>query len=174
MAALRLTLGLAAGALATLCVVEALTPAPPISRAAALEAHVTAAPAPAGGDGSRSDDSAVIATIAARPLFRPDRRPVAVVAQNDAALPRLSGILIGPSLRIAIFTPGEGPTRLVRQGGSIGVYRVATISAHAVTLTAPGVRLVLTPRFAGAAPDAPADAPSPQRFAPLIQTPGRH
>ncbi|MDD2876656.1 MAG: hypothetical protein PHT60_07560 [Acidiphilium sp.] len=166
---LRPGLAVLAAGLALVATAEVLAPAaprPPIAPLTLPQEGVAARPV---------DDTGLISTTTARPLFRPDRRSVAVAVQSDAALPRLSGILIGTALRIAIFTPDSGPARLVRQGSSIGVYRVAAISANAVTLTAPGVRLVLTPRFAGSADAAStADTPLRPRFAPTIQTPGRH
>jgi general secretion pathway protein N len=167
----RTALIVLAAALASVCIAEisAQPPAPP-HRPIALLPPV-ASPPPGG------DATGAITTILARPLFRPDRRPVAVAARGDRTLPRLSGILIGPSLRLAMFTPAAGPTRLVKQGDRIGAYRVSTIAATAVTLTAPGVRLVLTPHFAGTPdappPSAPPDPPLRPHGLPQIQTPGR-
>ena len=90
-----------------------------------------------------------VAAITARPLFRPDRRPAAAVqAHHNTRLPRLSGILIGAGLRLAIFTDDSGKTRMARQGDMVHAYRISRISAGHVTLTASGVRMVLTPRFA--------------------------
>ncbi len=167
----RAALIVLAAALTSVCIAEisAQPPPPPHRPIALLPPH----PAPPPG----GDATGAITTILARPLFRPDRRPVAVAARGDSTLPRLSGILIGPSLRLAILTPAAGPPRLVKQGGRIGAYRVSTIAATAVTLTAPGVRLVLTPHFAGT-PDAPPpsaqpDPPLRPHGLPLIQTPGR-
>jgi hypothetical protein len=115
-----------------------------------------------------------ITAITARPLFRPDRRPVvAVQAGNNTSLPRLSGILIGAGLRLAIFADNSGKTRLTRQGDVVGGYRVSRIMPDHVTLTSVGAslgtRVVLTPRFAKTAGITSLSARPPALHPPVPQ-----
>jgi hypothetical protein len=69
-----------------------------------------------------------LAASLARPLFAPDRRPIAAQARatSDAvALPRLSGIMITPTGSRAIFGGvGGGKPVVVAEGGSVGGYVV--------------------------------------------------
>ena len=98
-----------------------------------------------------------VATALARPLFSPDRRPprqavAAVAAPALVDLPRLSGILVTPSGRSAIFAPsGGGKPVVVTQGTTLGTYVVRSIEPEQVTLMGPNGRLVLHPAFVGAA-----------------------
>ncbi|MGC9269971.1 hypothetical protein [Acidiphilium sp.] len=165
---LRIALASLATGLACLALATLLAPqtAPIVMMPAAIPpATITAPPV---------DTTRLIAIIAARPLFRPDRRPVAAVIQGDADLPRLSGILFGPQVAVAIFTPGSGATRLVTKGERIGAYRLSAITADTVTLTGPGVTLRLTPRFAGSNAAPPPASQTPALQTPLFQMPGRH
>jgi hypothetical protein len=73
-------------------------------------------------------------------LFNADRRPFdqAAPSGGDAALPRLSGIVMTPEGRSAIFTPaGGGKLIVVEEGGRIGGYVVQTISFGEVELVGP-------------------------------------
>jgi hypothetical protein len=109
------------------------------------------------------------ATLLARPLFASDRRPVPEAARpvaHETALPRLSGIVLSPSLHLAIFE-GDHATRaiVVADGGVINGWTVATIAAGAVTLAREGGQSVtLRPRFAGgtAAANLPPSSPTSQ------------
>lgn len=165
---LRIALASLATGLACVAVSAGLAPqAPP-----AVMKPTTVPPAPV--TAPPVDTTRLIAIIAARPLFRPNRRPVAAVIEGDAGLPRLSGILFGPRVAVAIFTPEAGATRLIIKGERIGAYRVRAITADTVTLIGPGVTLRLTPRFAGteAAPQPPSGTPPVQTQ--LFRIPGRH
>ena len=109
-------------------------------------------------------------TLLLRPLFSPDRRPPPVALSaggKEAEMPRLSGVLIGPSWRRAIFAGGV----VVAEGGALGRYTVRTIEDGRVTVLGPdGVR-ILQPVFAAdttrppaehpAAPSVPAAPPTP-------------
>jgi hypothetical protein len=131
---------------------ESETPA-----ASAQQAPATPA-APASPDTGRSEVWS--ATLLARPLFAPDRRPVAeapspAVVAHDTPLPRLSGIVLSPNLRFAIFE-GDHATRaiVVADGGTIAGWTVAAIAPNAVTLSRDGSQPVtLRPRFVGAKPE---------------------
>jgi hypothetical protein len=94
------------------------------------------------------------AILLTRPLFAPNRRPAPEAASpvaHETALPRLSGIVLSPSLRLAIFE-GDHATRaiVVADGGVINGWTVTTIIADAVTLARDGNQSVtLRPRFVG-------------------------
>ena len=91
------------------------------------------------------------AAILARPLFNPDRRPSAqaLAGSGEAAgLPRLSGIMITPTGRHAIFasTTGGKPD-VVAEGGSVGGYLVEAISPGEVMLAGSDGKHSLHPTF---------------------------
>ncbi|MCB8883162.1 hypothetical protein ACELLULO517_23135 [Acidisoma cellulosilytica] len=86
----------------------------------------------------------------ARPLFEPDRRPPAAAAgvvSND--MPRLTGIIITPTARSAIFVAAAGGRAIVvMQGARINDFVVRSIDEDKVTLvTSTGIRIV-RPSFA--------------------------
>ncbi len=99
-----------------------------------------------------------VASILARPLFSPDRRPPAdgsVVAGAElASLPRLSGVLVGPFGRSAIFAPDGGKPLIVVEGGRVAAWTVQAIRANAVEVVGPDGKRMLQPSF-GNMPVAP-------------------
>lgn len=113
--------------------------------------------------------------ILARPLFRPDRRPLAPDAATAAPLPRLSAIVITAAGATAIFSGDDGKSIAVPPGGMIAGYRVATITAGAVQILGPAGGQTLHPQFApsGQAPDgAPGAVPgggAPLPFVPAYR-----
>jgi hypothetical protein len=128
-------------------------------------------PTPPAPDRSREWAS----TALERPLFAADRRPLA--EQRPAAAggrepPRLTGVLVGPAGRTAIFAgaaEGAKPV-VVREGDSLGTFEVKTILAGQVTLVGPEGERVLRPSFdprgGGAAPippNGPGPGPAPAR-----------
>lgn len=83
-----------------------------------------------------------VATALARPLFSRDRKPTPVAAKSGgpafASLPRLSGVVIGPSGKTAIFAGGENSKPIaVDEGKTLGPYTVQAITPNAVTVTGP-------------------------------------
>lgn len=86
-------------------------------------------------------------TALARPLFRADRRPpntdVRAAALDDP--PRLTGIIIGPAGRRAIFEDPGGRARIAAEGDSLGRFKVAAITPGQVSLTASEGERVLRP-----------------------------
>ena len=145
---LPLLLGLLAVGLAALIMREledapgAISPAPPPVRPSAAPA-VAAAPPEHGRDW--------LAQSLARPLFNPDRRPAPVAAASADggpadALPRLTGILVTPSGRRAIFA-GEDRPRVLQEGGVIGPYTVRSISNGTIELSGPDGPRLLQPSF---------------------------
>lgn len=107
--------------------------------------------------------------ILARPLFSRDRRPTPLVAKAGdgalAALPRLTGVMVGPFGRSAIFASDTGKPLVILEGSSLGPYTVQAIEPGRVTVAGPdGVRQLqpsfdATPRRAVAA--APLQMPQP-------------
>ena len=96
-------------------------------------------------------------TILARPIFNPDRRPVALAdsSGSDAAepTPHLTGIIIVGGVSRAVFsTPGAKPV-LVGPGGAVGGYQLKEIKARSVSLLGPdGGITTLTLQILAAAP----------------------
>lgn len=92
-----------------------------------------------------------LASILARPLFSPDRRPPAggsvVAGAGLAGLPRLSGVMVGPFGRSAIFAPDGGKPLIVAEGGRIAAWTVQTIRANTVEVVGPDGRRTLEPTY---------------------------
>ncbi len=92
-------------------------------------------------------------TVLNRPLFSPDRRmaePAAAAAaatSPTAELPRLAGVIVGPSGRHAIFADTSGHPQVATEGSSIGRYTVQTIQPGQVTVTSSEGERVLRPSF---------------------------
>jgi hypothetical protein len=105
------------------------------------------APTETASDQARRWETAILA----RPLFNPDRRPIAqaMAGSGEAAgLPRLSGIMITPVGRHAIFTSmSGGKPVVVTEGGSVGGYLVEAISPGNVVLAGSDGRHNLRPTF---------------------------
>lgn len=103
------------------------------------------------------------AMLLARPLFSPSRRPAGDGGSAMAGLPRLTGVLVSDSGRVAVFA-GEGSGRgaAVREGGTLGAFTVRGIAPGEVTVEGPdGVR-TLRPGFGSVAavpPPQPAAGP---------------
>jgi general secretion pathway protein N len=92
-----------------------------------------------------------VAASLARPLFAPDRRPVAGVLSADPGMPRLAGIIASPDGAVAIFQPaGTVKPVVARSGERIGGWEVTAIAADAVNLRKENNVVVLSPRFDGA------------------------
>lgn len=89
-----------------------------------------------------------VATILARPLFDPARRPPATESGPAiAGLPRLAGVLVGPFGRSAIFAADDGKPLVVEEGGHVRAWTVRRISADAVEITGPAGPRLLRPAF---------------------------
>ena len=113
------------------------------------------------------------ATILARPLFSPGRRPPTAAAAPSAAapqLPRVAGIMVTPAGRRAIFAEKGTKPLVLGEGGEVSGFTVQSIQAGQVTVRGPeGVR-VLSPTFD---PDAPAPAsPAAALPPPGLSIPG--
>ncbi len=95
-----------------------------------------------------------VATVLARPLFSPDRRPAVATATAGAGLsglPRLTGIMVGPFGRSAIFAADSHKPIIVQEGARIAAYTVKTIDAAEVRVVGPDGMRVLHPAFEPAA-----------------------
>jgi hypothetical protein len=105
--------------------------------------------------------------ILARPLFSPDRHPVEVGVRG---LPRLAGIIVAGSQRVAIFAaPSNGHPIVAPAGAHIGAYEVRTITDSGVTVVGPEGTTTIRPAFDPARPAAPEPRPGnlqPARIAP--------
>lgn len=110
--------------------------------------------------------------IVARPLFSPDRRPVTANTHSVAGLPRLTGIVVAGSRRLAIFAAGTNGRPIVVEAGShVGVYSVRDIADGAVTVVGPEGTSVIRPIF-DAAPAAPGAKPA-LAIRPELSRPGQ-
>ena len=135
-----------------------------------LEWHKLAPPLP---KRRALDDSNVILR---RPLFSVHRRPAAEAARiagpGSSAPPRLSGIVITPAIRRAIFD-GDGKVLAGNVGDHIGPYTILAIYPRRVTLTGPTGVLSVSLSFSGNPQATPApirpsilDRLNGQRFRP--------
>jgi general secretion pathway protein N len=136
-----------------------------IESPAASTQPAPAAPAPSATP-TASRGEAWSATLLARPLFAPGRRPVPVAASpvpHETALPRLSGIVLSPGVRLAIFEVDHATRAIVvADGAPIDGWTVATIEADSVTLARDGSQsITLRPRFAGGTAAANLPPPPP-------------
>jgi hypothetical protein len=114
------------------------------------------------------------ALILARPLFRADRRPLAVLTTGagDETPPRLSAIVITATGSSAIFINADGSASVLAAGGHDGAFEVRAITPDSVRLDGPAGGLTLHPQFAAGAaaasatgaPGATAAAPARNRF----------
>lgn len=103
--------------------------------------------------------AASVDMILARPLFTLDRRPAAPI-QAAALLPRLAGLVLAPSLHLALLQVSDDSDRrplLVDQGSSISGWQVIRIDTAGVLLRHGGQSVALTLRQA----DARAVPPTP-------------
>jgi hypothetical protein len=113
-----------------------------------------------------------VATVLGRPLFSRDRRPTPMVAKAGgeapmSSLPRLTGVMVGPFGRNAIFAgPDGGKPITLAEGATLGVYTVQSIAPGRVTVSGPdGVR-ELEPSYDAVARRAVA-AETPQQQLPV-------
>ncbi|MFC7739135.1 hypothetical protein ACFQX4_25935 [Roseomonas sp. GCM10028921] len=134
-----------------------------LPQAAPRRAPPATSPVQAAGVPGRAAEWA--ATVLARPLFSPDRRPPApsgAVSAAGAVLPRLAGTLVTPEGRSAIFAGGPTPL-VVQEGGLVGDFTVMRIEPGQVTLTGPEGAQTVIPRFDLNRPAAPAAARLPSQ-----------
>ena len=126
------------------------------------------------------------ATILARPLFSNTRRPAPrggdnATADSGLADTRLTGIVVVPGHRIAIFAPLGAKALVVSEGETVSGWRVERINPREVSLSGPSGTKTLQPKFdpnltpppsptVGAGNPAPAPVPAAARpgFPPML------
>ena len=148
--------------------------------------HAPRAQARAASEDPEDHTDQWVATALARPLFSRDRRPSPVAAASGggpakSGLPRLTGVVIGPFGRTAIFAGPDGAKPVsVTEGKTLGAYTVRAIAPGRVTVTGPeGERVVMLAADAATrstlAPEAPPPPPAtgvPPGALPSGLTPG--
>lgn len=108
----------------------------------------------------------MVETVLARPLFSPSRRPPAFAVEN-AAMPRLSGIVLSPAGRVAIFQRASGTrTIVVAPGGTIDGWTVKDIATDAISLARASESVTMQPKFEAGPAAVAATAPAPPKQAP--------
>ena len=117
-----------------------------------------------------------VATILARPLFSPDRRPPASIAgdpsSGGAEPPRLAGILVQRAERRAIFAGvEEGRPLVLREGDRLGPFTVQEITPAQVTVLGPAGPRVLRPSFDGSTAAARPAGPATGTEMPFVRLP---
>ena len=92
----------------------------------------------------------LLATVLARPLFNPSRRPSdkADTGTGAAGLgdSRLTGIVTEPKRRIAIFVVTGGKPLIVGEGENVNGWRIDSITPQEVSLSGPDGTKTLTPK----------------------------
>jgi hypothetical protein len=139
---------------------DAATPAGP-SQTAGTGADKSSA------HGFDADALADIATsVTQRPLFSPTRRPSATADQSAGPataaqeLPRLTGVIIGPSGGWAIFADANGKSHAAAAGDVIGAFKVRAIGPGVVTLSGSEGDRVLRPTFVSSPAAASSEIPA--------------
>lgn len=124
-------------------------------------------------DADEVDYDELAETVLARPLFTIGRRPVKIAETSGhsagTGMPRLSGIMITPTGRLAIFMPDGGKPQEVAVGATVGQHVVREIDADGVLLegVARKLRPTLDRQRAGGLPTNPINPGfQPQPFQP--------
>ncbi len=110
------------------------------------------------------------ADILARPLIYPGRRApspavAAAVQAPPEPVPRLTGVIIGPAGRSALFVSAQGARSVVvQEGGHVGPYVIRAIRSNEVVLEGPDGTRSLHPAYDGA-PQPSGPVPMPPKRA---------
>lgn len=108
----------------------------------------------------------LVETVLARPLFSPNRRPPAT-ASGNSGMPRLSGIVLSPAGRTAIFQPASGKRAIVvGKGETVDGWIVQDIATDAVTLARANEAMTLRPKFDAGQTAVAASTPAPPKETP--------
>jgi hypothetical protein len=137
--------------------------------------HVAKAQPRVASEDPEDHTDAWLATALARPLFSRTRKPTPPEAKPGSApalsaLPRLTGVIVGPFGRTAIFAGADGAKPVaVAEGKELGPYTVEAIEPGGVRVSGPqGEQLVLLTADANARSALAADVPRPP---PAVQQP---
>lgn len=94
-----------------------------------------------------------ITKVLARPLFSSSRRPADVaspIANLPKSMPRLTGVVVSPAGRFALFANADGDRPLVlSEGDHFGAAVIEAIAAGEVTVRGPDGAFVLRSTFNG-------------------------
>jgi hypothetical protein len=172
-----LALGLLAALLVGVIVIELVSgPSADADSGAAVAVAPVPQPKPRAAAADTTDHTdAWLATALARPLFSRDRRPTPVDVKTGGptltALPRLTGVIVGPFGSTAIFAgPDGGKALVVSEGKMVGPYTIEAIEPGSITVTGPtGTQHI---SLSGDAKTRDAIAADLQRQMPPPQIPG--
>jgi len=114
----------------------------------------------------------LIATTLSAPLFSPTRRPPETADATDAvdqglSNVRLTGIVVEPDRRIAIFAVTGGKPLVLSEGEALREWRLESISPEKVSVSGPTGTRMLEPK-----PDTTLVRPPPPTPAPAQPPPG--
>jgi hypothetical protein len=118
----------------------------------------------AGTQGAAADQTqALVSTSLGRPLFEPSRRPPEsdVRKASHSGIPRLSGIVITPIGRSAIFESKDNLETVVSTGAHLDGFLVQSIGNGSVLLIGPSGPRIIEPTFKSNAPSTGTTAVSP-------------
>jgi hypothetical protein len=94
--------------------------------------------------------SQLTASIFARPLFNPTRRPAEAASadhpETSLSDMRLTGILITSDQHLAIFAPAGGKLLVRSEGEMISDWRIESIATESIVLTGPTGTTTLEPK----------------------------
>jgi hypothetical protein len=139
--------------------------------------HVPKAQPRVASEDPEDHTDAWVAVAVARPLFSRDRKPTPVAAKSGgpllSSLPRLTGVVIGPFGRTAIFAEGDNHKPIaVNEGKTLGPYTVQAIQPGRVTVTGPEGEQVVAVRADAATRQAlEAEIPQVPQTAPGVPQP---
>jgi len=145
--------------------VEAMPPPPAASLPLAVRPGPLARLSPGDAPAPQNPGTADLwmNTVLERPLFALDRRPAAIDATGDGALPRLSGTMRFGHTALAIFDPpaagdashGPGQPLVLGAGAEISGWTIADVSDEHVLLTKGSESRILQLAFSKSAAPAP-------------------
>jgi hypothetical protein len=131
-----------------------------------------------------ADPHQLTSAILARPLFSPTRHPspatgTEVSSNFELGGARLTGIVIAPGERLAIFDMKGSKPVVLNEGETVSGWRVDSIAPSEVSLVGPGGLKTLQPKLdpahtvSGLSPVSAARAPTPVDAPTLPRGPGR-
>jgi hypothetical protein len=102
--------------------------------------------------GARPDLASLTQEILARPVFSPTRRPPATAegdprGNSDLNGTRLTGIVIEPGRRFAIFAAADAKPLELDEGQSLGGWKIETITPREVIVSGQGGSRILRPKL---------------------------